>query len=248
MPIVFNCPTCREQLTLSDAAAGRRGKCPHCKGEIVVPAAGSAAAPPAPPPLPGPAPAGHAAAASSAPALEIPAAAAAPAASPVMVAAASAPPPPFAPPLQPGGWADVDVAAPRGHFRAGHGQPHRGVMVMVLGIISIVVGVLSYFVFCCPFVGLPVGLIGLGLSIGSAVMGGMDLKKINAGAMDAEGKPMTLAGFICGIVGSVVVAPSLVLSGFMTIMMIIGAATSPTTRSKTPYRPMPTAPSPNFPE
>jgi hypothetical protein len=51
MPIVFNCPSCQAQLTLSDAAAGRHGKCPHCKGEIVVPAASSAVVP-APPPQP----------------------------------------------------------------------------------------------------------------------------------------------------------------------------------------------------
>ena len=37
MPIVFRCPACAAELTLSDAAAGRRGKCPHCKGDIIVP-------------------------------------------------------------------------------------------------------------------------------------------------------------------------------------------------------------------
>src|SRR5262245_61202133 len=69
MPITFHCPACDAELTLSDAAAGRRGKCPHCKGDIIVPsgneaassnqpAAGitpnppSSAAPAAPPPLP----------------------------------------------------------------------------------------------------------------------------------------------------------------------------------------------------
>jgi hypothetical protein len=247
MPITFHCPTCQAQLTLSDAAAGRRGKCPHCKGEIVVPTASSAAAPPAPPPLPAAAPA-------AAPALEIsgittPASApvmAAPAA-PVMAAPALAPPP-VAPPFQPGGWGDVDPVAHRHNFRPGRGQPHRGVMVMVLGIIGIVVSLLSYFVFCCPFLGLPAGLLGLGLSLGGAIMGGADLKKINAGIMDMDGKGMTLAGFICGIVGSVLVAPSLVLSGFMTIMMIISAITGPSTRSKTTFRPVSTAPSPVFPE
>jgi len=248
MPITFNCPTCQAQLTLSDAAAGRRGKCPHCKGEIVVPTASSAAAPPAPPPLPPVAPA-------AAPALEIsgitaPAAApvmAAPPVVPVMAAPASAPPP-VAPPFQPGGWGDVDPGPHRHDFRPGRGQPHRGVIVMVLGIIGIVVSLLSYFVFCCPFLGLPAGLLGLGLSLGGAIMGGADLKKINAGIMDVDGKGMTLAGLICGIVGSVVVAPSLVLSGFMTIMMIISAATGPSTRSKAPFRPVSTAPSPVFPE
>src|SRR5262249_22926630 len=43
MPISFACPTCRQTLQVSDAAAGRSGKCPHCKGPIVVPAATPAA-------------------------------------------------------------------------------------------------------------------------------------------------------------------------------------------------------------
>ena len=51
MPIVFRCPACNAELTLSDAAAGRRGKCPHCKGDIIVPSAGAAA--PSPPPQAG---------------------------------------------------------------------------------------------------------------------------------------------------------------------------------------------------
>jgi hypothetical protein len=241
MPIIFNCPTCQAQLTLSDAAAGRRGKCPHCKGEIIVPTASPAVT--APPP----------AAPAAAPTLEIsgvtiPAAAPVMAAPPVVPVMAAAAPPPVAPPFQPVGWGDVHPVAHRHDFRPGRGQPHRGVIVMVLGIIGIVVSLLSYFVFCCPFLGLPAGLLGLGLGLGGAIMGGADLKKINAGIMDVDGKGMTLAGLICGIVGSVVVTPSLVLSGFMTIMMIIGAATSPTTRSKTPFRPASTAPSPVFPE
>ncbi len=38
MSIVFACPSCRAELTISDAAAGKTGKCPHCKGPITVPA------------------------------------------------------------------------------------------------------------------------------------------------------------------------------------------------------------------
>ena len=58
MPITFSCPSCQASLTLSDAAAGRRGKCPHCKAELVVPSPGVTTAPPlftaAPPPPPPP--------------------------------------------------------------------------------------------------------------------------------------------------------------------------------------------------
>src|SRR5262249_15999304 len=62
MPIVFPCPTCSAQLTLTDAASGRRGECPHCKGEMVVrrPTAPPLATPVLPSP---PAPSLHVAAA-----------------------------------------------------------------------------------------------------------------------------------------------------------------------------------------
>lgn len=43
MPIAFACPFCQANISVSDAAAGRRGKCPHCKGTIVVPSPGPAA-------------------------------------------------------------------------------------------------------------------------------------------------------------------------------------------------------------
>lgn len=38
MPITFACAGCAASLTVSDAAAGRSGKCPHCQGPILVPA------------------------------------------------------------------------------------------------------------------------------------------------------------------------------------------------------------------
>lgn len=43
MPIAFACPSCQANINVSDAAAGRRGKCPQCKGPIVVPSPGPAA-------------------------------------------------------------------------------------------------------------------------------------------------------------------------------------------------------------
>ncbi|MEM7629501.1 MAG: hypothetical protein AAF356_08795 [Planctomycetota bacterium] len=61
--------------------------------------------------------------------------------------------------------------------------PHRGVLILVLGILSVVL--------CAP-IGPFAWLMGQG-----------DLKKIKSGLMDPEGKGLTLAGMICGIVGSV---------------------------------------------
>jgi hypothetical protein len=55
MPIVFRCPTCAAELTLGDTAAGRRGKCPHCKGDILVPGGTAPGTPPPLPPQPDPA-------------------------------------------------------------------------------------------------------------------------------------------------------------------------------------------------
>ena len=50
MPITFHCPNpdCRAKMTVPDDAAGKRGKCPKCKGAMTVPAASSngAASPP----------------------------------------------------------------------------------------------------------------------------------------------------------------------------------------------------------
>jgi predicted Zn finger-like uncharacterized protein len=44
MPIRIECPSCGAGFTVGDAAAGRRGKCPKCKGEITVPSTSAPAA------------------------------------------------------------------------------------------------------------------------------------------------------------------------------------------------------------
>ena len=48
MPIKFECPGCHKKLTVADAMAGKRGKCPACQKQINVPANG-ATPPPASP-------------------------------------------------------------------------------------------------------------------------------------------------------------------------------------------------------
>jgi len=59
-------------------------------------------------------------------------------------------------------------------------KPHRGTTVLVLGILGIA---------CCFICG-----------IIAWVMGNNDLKEMDAGIMDPEGKGITQAGKICGIV------------------------------------------------
>lgn len=79
--------------------------------------------------------------------------------------------------------------------------PHRGVLILILGILSIV---------CCFICG-----------IIAWVMGNNDLKEIAAGRMDPAGEGMTKAGKICGIVGIaiqiVILALQLLGVGLITI-------------------------------
>jgi hypothetical protein len=84
-------------------------------------------------------------------------------------------------------------------------EPHRGSTILVLGIMSIVASV-----FCFP----P----GLVLGIVAVVMGRSDLNKMNRRLMDREGEGTTRAGWVCGIVGTV-------LSGMSCLfcMLYVGA-------------------------
>ena len=69
-------------------------------------------------------------------------------------------------------------------------QPHRGALVLVLGILGIVFG-------CAP------------VAIVAWVMGRGDLAKIDAGVMDPAGRGTTQAGMILGIVGTILFVLSL---------------------------------------
>ena len=60
-------------------------------------------------------------------------------------------------------------------------EPHRGTLILVLGILSLVV-----YGF---FTGIP-----------AWIMGRNDLKKIKAGLMEPEGEGSTKGGMICGII------------------------------------------------
>ena len=61
-------------------------------------------------------------------------------------------------------------------------RPHRGVIILVFGILGFVV---------CPFFG-----------IAAWVMGNSDLEEIDAGRMDPSGRDLTKAGRICGMIGT----------------------------------------------
>ncbi|GIW79665.1 MAG: hypothetical protein KatS3mg105_1472 [Gemmatales bacterium] len=82
----------------------------------------------------------------------------------------------------------VEIDMSRGSFESegyhsGRVQPHRGTLVLVLGILSLVV--------CAP------------LGIAAWIMGSNDLAAMRAGRMDPSGESMTQVGYVLGIIGTV---------------------------------------------
>ena len=83
-------------------------------------------------------------------------------------------------------------------------QPHRGVLVLVLGILG--------FVLCGIFTAIP-----------AWIMGNNDLKAMDAGQMDPTGRGLTQAGKICGIIVCALTAVGIVIGGIL--LAIGGVAT-----------------------
>jgi hypothetical protein len=70
-------------------------------------------------------------------------------------------------------------------------DPHRGTLILVLGIVGLVGGLVACLpILCCPFAWL---------------MGAGDLARMRAGTMDFSGYSNTHAGYVLGIIGSVLV-------------------------------------------
>ena len=70
-------------------------------------------------------------------------------------------------------------------------KPHRGTLVLVLGILGLVV--------CGP------------LGTAAWIMGNTDLKEMTAGLMDPSGRGNTNAGRICGMIATILMAIGLVV-------------------------------------
>jgi predicted Zn finger-like uncharacterized protein len=87
--------------------------------------------------------------------------------------------------------------------------PHRGGMVLTLGIVSVSLSPLSF----CSLPGLLFGVASLACGIPALVMGHADLRRMDAHRMDPDGRGMTNAGWICGIVG-------ICISGLATVLII----------------------------
>lgn len=84
--------------------------------------------------------------------------------------------PPLSPPPNP-----FDLE--EGPTRTVRGRPHRGGLILALGILSLIV--------CAP------------LGVFAWAMGSSDLEMMRRGRMDRSGEGVTQAGYVCGIIGTV---------------------------------------------
>jgi predicted Zn finger-like uncharacterized protein len=134
-------------------------------------------------------------------------------------------------------------------------EPHRGPLLLVLGIVSLVV---APMVMCCYFVGPLVPLVGLILAVVAWVLGRRDLEKMKQGVMDPEGEGVTQGGMICGIIGTVLNALGILFGTVMLVYIVlmmtsIARMPPPGPPPAAPVRPPPApkapppAPNPNAP-
>jgi len=82
-------------------------------------------------------------------------------------------------------------------------KPHRGTLILVLGILGLLV--------CGP------------LAIVAWVMGSGDLKQIDAGTMDPAGRGTTQAGKILGIIGTILLILGIIAAALFFVFGV-GAA------------------------
>jgi predicted Zn finger-like uncharacterized protein len=115
-------------------------------------------------------------------------------------------------------------------------EPHRANTVLTLGILGVAL------LPCCGFVSLALG-------IATWVMGGGDLAKMRERVMDPRGETTTRAGWVLGIVGTVLGALSVVAWGLYFAVVMTAAMSAvpprPVTRPVAPPRKVaPVAPKP----
>lgn len=84
-------------------------------------------------------------------------------------------------------------------------EPHRGTTILILGILSLTL--------CGVFTGIP-----------AVIMGGADLKKMDQGIMDPEGRTMTMIGRILGLINVGLTAIVFLFYCLMFAVFGLGAA------------------------
>ena len=85
-------------------------------------------------------------------------------------------------------------------------KPHRGTLILVLGILSLIV--------CAP------------IGIAAWLMGNGDLTLMDSGQMDPTGRSLTNAGRICGIVATILLILGVLCGILIFGLGILGAAGS----------------------
>ena len=85
-------------------------------------------------------------------------------------------------------------------------KPHRGTLILVLGILGLVV--------CGP------------LGIVAWIMGSGDLKEIDAGTMDPSGCGTTQAGKICGMIATILMIIGVIAGVLIVALGVFGAVSS----------------------
>jgi uncharacterized CHY-type Zn-finger protein len=222
MPKSIACPGCRRVLTLPDDSINALVQCPACKQSFHPAVADTAAIRPAPPkpdlaPPPPPRPSPSAAASSDAPVRR--------ARRPreeydvcpkcrARVTPGSSRCPEcnveFEPDETDRPWENM------GEERR-DSDPHRGGMILVMGIGSIVVPI----VFMCPIAGLVATLVGLTIGILAWVMAVKDMRKMDKHEMDRSGRGLSQAGMICGIIGLALNGLATIGSAWITIEFLL---------------------------
>jgi hypothetical protein len=111
-------------------------------------------------------------------------------------------------------------------------EPHRGPTVLLLGIGSLVV----------PFLCFGLAIFGLPLGIVAWVMGQRDLRRMDAGEVDNQGRGSTQAGMVCGIIGTVLSGIACMVLVGLVSLFVLAAQASKSAPAPAPARPFPVAP------
>ena len=219
MTLIIDCPSCARKLRVPNDLLGLKVKCPSCATMFT--ATDSSIAPPPPVPAPPPPPpleAESPASSSPPPPFDpfAPATAPPPGAMPEDTATRPAPPKEDDRRPCPSCQQSIPIEATRCRYCGEpvnrdpdeddrpwerpyrvnirrDSEPHRGTMVLVFGILSIVLGT-TWFL----------SLVSLPMGIAAWVMGSRDLRKMRMNQMDPQGEGMTQAGWICGIIGTII--------------------------------------------
>lgn len=94
-------------------------------------------------------------------------------------------------------------------------EPHRGGLVMGLGIAGIAIVVLFSLLSFAHWAALFPGTVGMVLGIVAWVMGKNDLAKMKLGTMDGSGYTQTQAGYICGMIATLLQVTALLCAGIL---------------------------------